>query len=768
MRKENTLPATEQEWGNVNSEKKGNGWILAVMVLMLAAIFFVSLLMRKSARTWEAAMTVRPTLTHASGLYSETIRVQFLPGEGTDLAETYYTLDGREPVETDPLFPEEGIRLEAGEECRVVPLKVRSRSRNEWSETIQRDYVLYSGTETLSLPLICISIDPAELYDEETGIMVAGTHVGEMNSETGEIRMANFLMSGKEWVRPAWVTFVLPQGETRFSQTAGLSLSGGTSREYAHPSLKIQADTWNPEAFFPLAITENKKFAHLSRVSEYHDLKLRTGGQDANETNIRSAVISRICEESGYPGYLPEMRAEIWLNGEPYSLCAVQPRYIPSWISRRFSLAEAEKVEIIGESELQCFRENGLEELFAADLNREENRKRLEKRVDMDDYLHYLAIQILSNNVDWPGNNFKMWRYTGREDPANPYTDGRYRCLIYDSDLIWLHEGFLTSVFGDNTLRTIMDGDVMMDGVRGNISYIGHILEASAYRDRFLTIAEELLETAFSPAFLDRVIAEEAERIHVETIRIQGEEAWALRSICIDMLREQALHTRERFEKDMADLCHMTEKKFRMCVENAEGRAIEIGHRILKSGESIHHEFCQDTETVLRAAANPGYELDGWILNGRWLDGDHGEIRIGQEDMTGGTVSIQAVSRRVDAPVVVISGIRDAAAGDWIQIMNAGGASADLGSYLISDSLRLKDGERLPDIQLKGGESIRIGCGRTETAYRVSFNLGRGETLCLWNTKESRLVHQLTVPRMSEQEAYVLEPGGNRYVFEQQ
>ena len=55
----------------------------------------------------------------------------------------------------------------------------------------------------------------------------------------------------------------------------------------------------------------------------------------------------------------------------------------------------------------------------------------------MDNYLLYYAINILANNTDWPQNNFEIWKYDGPYIENNKYTDGRYRFLIYDTDLTY-------------------------------------------------------------------------------------------------------------------------------------------------------------------------------------------------------------------------------------------------------------------------------------------------------------------------------------------
>ena len=80
-------------------------------------------------------------------------------------------------------------------------------------------------------------------------------------------------------VRPAEVSFVSPSGEKLFTRTVGLALSGGTSREYEHPSLKLIADAFEEDAWLEYTgLCGQEDPSPFSHVEKYRDLKLRTGG----------------------------------------------------------------------------------------------------------------------------------------------------------------------------------------------------------------------------------------------------------------------------------------------------------------------------------------------------------------------------------------------------------------------------------------------------------------------------------------------------------
>ena len=52
--------------------------------------------------------------------------------------------------------------------------------------------------------------------------------------------------------------------------------------------------------------------------------------------------------------------------------------------------------------------------------------KKVEKGLDIDNYIDYHIAQIYYSNTDWPGNNTKIWRSRNN--------DGQWRWILYDTD----------------------------------------------------------------------------------------------------------------------------------------------------------------------------------------------------------------------------------------------------------------------------------------------------------------------------------------------
>ena len=69
---------------------------------------------------------------------------------------------------------------------------------------------------------------------------------------------------------------------------------------------------------------------------------------------------------------------------------------------------------------------NALVEYLSTNDPEDENYyKGAARLMDMDEYIDYQILQQFIANVDWPGNNTKMWRLKD---------NGRFRWIMFDTD----------------------------------------------------------------------------------------------------------------------------------------------------------------------------------------------------------------------------------------------------------------------------------------------------------------------------------------------
>ena len=77
-------------------------------------------------------------------------------------------------------------------------------------------------------------------------------------------------------------------------------------------------------------------------------------------------------------------------------------------------------------------------------MTKPENYNKFLSIVDVDSYIDYYATEIYINNNDWwsgcnsssPHNNLMFWKVadSARENPNNPYADGKWRYMLFDTE----------------------------------------------------------------------------------------------------------------------------------------------------------------------------------------------------------------------------------------------------------------------------------------------------------------------------------------------
>jgi spore coat protein CotH len=98
-------------------------------------------------------------------------------------------------------------------------------------------------------------------------------------------------------------------------------------------------------------------------------------------------------------------------------------------------------------------------------MSNADNYRRACEMVDIDDYISYYAAELYVNNWDWPKNNQRWWR-SRTTDPANPYMDGKWRPMMFDTEYsLNLYDAVDTAPRTDNLRILLSQGNARYDEV---------------------------------------------------------------------------------------------------------------------------------------------------------------------------------------------------------------------------------------------------------------------------------------------------------------
>ncbi len=696
------------------------------------------------------------TFSQTTGFYKETVAVQLRRNpELMGMGEVYYTIDGTDPREDGLLYSGEISLQYQPDQLQVVELKAVVRYKEEYSEIFSQTYII--GDSIFSyygLPIVHISTDPANLYDPDTGIFVYGTKYEQAVADGKEgwdaNFYANFYQEGEAWEKPSVLTVFDTDGTVLARQNVKLAITGDSSRMYAVKSPKILAEETAEEenGKLILRLYQNEASA-LSMVSRYNTLRLRSGGQDRFTGNIRSAVTSRLAELSNFEGIPSTNRCVVCVNGQYYGLFDIQQNYSPSFLRNRFGLPDTEHIARFKGSETPAMEAAGIQELVWADLTQEENRVALERAVDMDSLLKYYAINLLLNNTDWPQANFEMWRYTGGFDGNNPYTDGRIRFLMYDSDLIWCnaYDAFLYFE-GDNqsALECMMTSQYRLAN-----SCFPNLMKAEKYRNRFLTLICDLRNTSFCEEQILQIIQEETDRRQTYNKTVLSAESMESFNDRIEMLRRGVKKTNQEWP-DLLERYFGVGEKYAVTIENKGATVLSWSNQKLFQGEAYTAPYYKGIGFTISQTENPGHQFEYWLVNGKPV---YTEDLIITDEMAWEDLLIQTVTSPCSGPCLMIQEVSARGDSDWIKLKNYGTQPVNLEGYYISDNANKMLQYELPQVVLAPGASITVNGANNYYAigaYICNFNLSEGESLFL--SYQGQVVDRLAIPRMDSGETY--------------
>ena len=686
---------------------------------------------------------------YESGFYDKTLELKLtLDDAFPNGAKIYYTLDGNDPTKKSNLYDGK-IELKLDEETKVYPLKTIVYYKGEYSNIYSNTYIIDKDIkDRFDMDVISITSDEYNLYDYYYGILVKGYTYqlySRWNSKTNyNIIPGNYNNRTDDWIRDCHLDIFSSDGVIKLNDDLKFGVSGAYSSALDVKSFKIVSNE-NDKIKYDFS----NKESNYSLVNEFNALRLRTSF-DYNITNIKSSLFSRLAEESNFDGFFDTKRAILFLNGEYYGIVDVEETFADSFLGKKFNIKDNENI-IKQKGQL----DNGLKNLdayqyFKANLDKEENREVLEQKVDIDNYLLYMAIEFIANNTDWPGNNTGMWYYNGKSTSDKKYTDGRIRFFLYDLDNVYI-------------LATDKDRFIELMGKETSFSLL---MKNKKYQDKFITIISDLINTSFSDSNLTKIIDEELGKIMKESSDFVGDEYVKTLLEKNNNMKNIAIERNKVILQDIIEEFNLKEKYQLSLKVNNGIKAYWNNMEIFgdSTENTYNNSYFKGVDIEFNYELSPGYDFDYWLVNGNKVYDD--TLVINDKLIKNGKIEVELVSKRNNKETIVISEINAKDDSDWIKLVNVSDKSINLNSYYLSDDNKKTKKYQLPNATLKPNETIIINGNKNYYAigeYICNFNLHSGETLVLYNN--GNIIDKLTIPRMSNNETYGRYLNSNNYKF---
>lgn len=409
---------------------------------------------------------------HASG---DSFSVS-LSAEGGDI---YYTLDCSDPTPSATRYDGTPIPVD-----KTTILRTRVYRDGYLPSIMDTQSYLYDVQAASDAPyVVSLVSDPTGLYSDETGIMVMGLHPESVFPYGDYNRGANFWM---DWERESHVEVFTGAGETALSQECGIKLHGRNTRAYELKCFKVMAKGCYGKDKFSYPLFSERPW------DDYEAFILRYSGQDYKHTFMRDVIMTDLARNTSVM-YMESEECICYLNGEYYSAMYIRENISPYSLARREGWAGQEDALDLIKSGREV--KQGSNASYAAlktflethDNASDEVLQRIEKEVDVDNFIEYIALQVFYGPPDTV--NVKRYR--------NADADGKWRWVIYDLD---------------RGLRNDINGfELMAQGT--NAQLFNAFMANPTLRDRFLTYLNEAMSTYLSTGHILACIEAQFERI---------------------------------------------------------------------------------------------------------------------------------------------------------------------------------------------------------------------------------------------------------------
>lgn len=670
-------------------------------------------------------------------------------------AVIYYTTDGNDPTADSKRYTGP-IHISAKNKVTANTIKAIAVTGGNTSDIAVKSYVTGRNVserfsdDTL---VFVLSSDEYNLYDYYNGIATEGYLRDEyMKNEYkgGEVNPtspANYNIRGRESERDMYVEVFDSTGDRLISQAAGARVVGGYSRAVDQKSWRLFArnaySEGNGKFKYPFFTGDRDASGNFN--TRYDRITLRNGANDREFAGLRDELTMRLASLAGFPDTQAVRPAAVFLNGSYYGFSWLHEAYSADYLEMMYG-GNKDNFRIVGTEELDVDSDDPEDEQAVADWQKVVALAEKDLTVDLyfnefcslvdiDDLMLYYAMQIYIDNKDWPGNNFKAWRYypSEGEETTGEYLDGKWRFLLFDAEYAW---GLYGNGYSDDTLRAVLTGKHM----KGASHILAGLLNRQDMREKFANTICELQDGVFAPdnvnAVLDELCAE-SDNEQMYALKNGVISKWANSYSFEDsrnQIRDFASYRSAIMNKSMMNIFGYSGNKYKVNFRVPTGAAVIAGSRMLNAGDTFAVNYYAENSTIFRAAPYDGYAVDHWEVNGVRFDGDTVTVNSGNADSSN-IVEISLFLRQTESSgTVYISELYTSGDGDWIEICNHSSDSVNLKGYYLSDDIDEPQKYTVPDIDLAPGDTVIIVCkNNRETSalmrHQTNFSLKTGETL---------------------------------------
>jgi len=599
-------------------------------------------------------------------------------------AAIHYTLDGTVPDLSDPVYMG-SLTIDSTTAIRVRSFVEGKLPGNIVTKT-------YFIDEEINLPFVSLVTDPANFFDDETGIYVIGTNgVPGYCSDTP-------MNLNQDWERPVNVEVYDRNGKVEINQIAGVKIFGGCSRtRYPQKSLELFARGIYGKGSFDYQLFKDKP------IYSYESFLLRSSADDVVYTLFKDGMGQTMLEgmDIDRQAYRP---AVVFINGRYWGIHNMREKISEHYVAGNYKL-DAEEVNLLKRNPDRPYNvvsgsadhyNNLIHYLSVANMEEEKTYQYIARQLDVNNYIDYQIAEIYLSANDWPGNNIKFWRAD-----SGPYD--KWRWIIYDLDNCFFY-------IERNTLELATNPNCNCNWPNPPWStfLFRKLLENETFRNKFIQQYAWHMNTTFIPEriyyIIDSIKANIAPEIPRHIERWGGQlvpdpESWirpTFNSIeewegHINYMKHFVAERRHPATQHVLDYFGLPGMvKITISSDLPQAGRIKINDHTL-SGNAHEGDYFKNIPIIIKAVPAIGYTFSHWEYTksgqGTSLTKNAVLEILPEEDIM--LVARFEVTEEVD-PVVVINEINyhsteEKNSGDWVEFYNRKDEYIDLSGWTLRD-----------------------------------------------------------------------------------
>ena len=447
----------------VNKKSQICSRILSILLIGVFLLFPISVSAENTgepANVYRGVDLAAPSFSKSGGFYSSSFDLTLTADDGMQIR---YTTDGSEPANDSTLYTgsvtidapplsqspmTSGANVGARTTMNALVVKAAAFSPDgtECSKTITNTYFVDENIENeFSIPVMSISMEPSDFVGGNTGMY------------------SNY--NNANLTPQSYMEYYTEDGILGFKHSAQIKISGHGSRGEPKKSLRINFPKGQYEGdgsllsydFFPSA---RQNFYSNEKVTQHGKLTARIS--DWRDTLIHETLIAAVADPLR-PETMTAEPVAIFINGEFWGVYETREQVDNNFIAQHYSgIKKSQVVALAFDWDTANYQYSSTEPLYRVsydegpsgaeenwyvaymemynaitqnDLSIKANYDKVMELTDIDNLIDYYLIYMYGDNVDWPGNNYKLWRTVDVDQNVYGH-DGKWRFIIHDFDAL--------------------------------------------------------------------------------------------------------------------------------------------------------------------------------------------------------------------------------------------------------------------------------------------------------------------------------------------